>query len=83
MITAEKLEIYRKFQGDDDGWVRMGCPGRGVIGGADWAEIRNLLQELALLKNGLASTDYAERIRRKLSDVTSDADTAKALLDLA
>ena len=49
----------------------------------DWAEIRNLLQELSLLKRGVTSPEYAGRIRQKLSAQTSDASVAQAMMDLA
>ena len=83
MITAPKLDIYRKFDGDDDGWSRAGCPGGEMFADGDWVEIRNLLQELSLLKRGVTSADYAERIRQKLSAVTSDASVAEIMMDLA
>jgi len=83
MITAQKLAIYRKFDGDDDGWSRAGCPGREHFADGDWEEIRNMLQELTLLKRGFAAEDYAERIRQKLSAKTSDASVAQTLFDLA
>jgi hypothetical protein len=83
MITTQKLAIYRKFDGDDDGWSRAGSPGGETFADGDWAEIRNLLQELSLLKRGLTSADYTERIRQKLSAETSDASVAQSMMDLA
>jgi hypothetical protein len=82
-ITAPKLDIYRKFDGDDDGWSRAGCPGGEMFADGDWARVRNLLQELSLLKRGLTSADYAERIRHTLSVETSDASVAQTMMDLA
>jgi len=67
----------------DDGWSRAGCPGEEMSADEDWAEIRNLLQELTLLKRGVTSTDYAERIRQKLSAKASDASVAQTMMDLA
>ena len=83
MITTQKLAIYRKFEGDDDGWSRAGCPGGEKFADGDWVEIRNLLQQLSLLKRGVTSADYAERIRQKLSAQASDASVAQAMMDLA
>jgi hypothetical protein len=82
MITSEKLAVYREFGGDEDGWSRAGCPKRGLIDDDDWVAIRNLIQELTMLKRNLVSSEYGEQIRRRLSEMTADQDTAQELLEM-
>ncbi|HEV2693272.1 MAG TPA: hypothetical protein VG347_10290 [Verrucomicrobiae bacterium] len=80
MITIEQVSVYREFNGDDDGYSRAGCPG-GT--GMDWGAIRNLLQELTMLKRNLVSPEYGGQIRQRLLEMTDDENTAKALFEMA
>jgi hypothetical protein len=82
MITSEKLSVYREFGGDEDGWQRAGCPKRGLLDDGDWVAIRNLMQELTMLKRNLVSAEYGEQIRQRLADMTADQDTARVLLEM-
>ena len=83
MITSEKLAIYRKFHGDEDVWSRAGSPGADVISFDDWLGIRNLLQELTMLRQNRVSKQYADEINRRLEEIVADHETRKALMDLA
>jgi hypothetical protein len=83
MITSQKLAIYREFDGKVDIWQIKGSPKRAEIEESDWYVIMNLLQEATLLKRNLASQEYSEQIRRKLSEATDSQETVKALLEMA
>jgi hypothetical protein len=83
MITPEKLAVYRKFGGDDDGWSRAGCPKGDIFEDGDWYAIRNLLQEVGMLKLNLVSREYEKQIRQRLSEMTSDPNTVQALFEMA
>lgn len=80
MITFEQLSVYREFDGDDDGYSRAGCPAGIEI---DWVAIRNLLQEITMLKRNLVSREYGKQIRQRLSEMTADENTARALFEMA
>ena len=81
MITSEQLAVYRDFNGDIDDYSRSGCPKEGD--GLDWHAVDSLLQELTMLKRNLVSKEYAGQIRQKLSEMTADEATARALLEMA
>jgi hypothetical protein len=81
MITSEQLAVYRKFNGDVDNYSRGGCPKEGDE--IDWLAVGSLLQELTMLKRDLVSREYGEQIRQRLSEMTADEDTARALLEMA
>ena len=83
MITAAKLDVYARFNGDVDMWQRRGMPDSDVISGDDWGTIGVLLQELTMYKRGVISEGYATRIRSRLAEITSDPETATRLLDMA
>jgi hypothetical protein len=80
MITSEQLVVYRKFNGDEDIYSRAGCPDGNEI---DWVAIRNLLQELTMMKRNLVSREFGEQIRQRLSEMTADQNTARELLEMA
>jgi hypothetical protein len=82
MITKEKLDIYKRYQGDLDGWVRTSNPNERTITEADWSEIDLLIHQLTVLKNGLVSDEYAARIKEALKSKTEDDMVAKDLLGM-
>lgn len=83
MITEEKLRIWRAYGGDPDGWARHATPAeKRAMSGANWSEIAELLQQLTQLARGLASPDYADRIRAALREKAASPEVAGALLAL-
>ena len=83
MITSAALKIYERFDGDDDGWSRAGCPGSEQFGESGWYEIRNLLQEATCLRRNLVSPEYARQIKEKIEKQTESAEVAATLIRLA
>ena len=70
MLTLKQLETYEACGGDADGWTRRGgSPGMHY---EHWLLIDELLQGLHLIRSGLASQRYADRIRGALLAVTDD-----------
>lgn len=70
MLTLKQLETYEACGGDADGWTRRGgSPGMDY---EHWLLIDELLQGLHLIRSGLASQRYADRIRGALLAVTDD-----------
>jgi hypothetical protein len=84
MITAEKLRIYRKFNGDVDMYARVSC-GRGSqeIEDRDWSSIDEILQCLTIVHAGLASADYAAHTQAKLNALAENKEVQTQLLELA
>lgn len=84
MIDARKLAIYRRYGGDADAWARLGTADeKAALRDADWATIRNLLQELALVAGGRAAPRYARAITARLHALAADATVVAALEALA
>ena len=83
MITKQNLRAYKDFQGDVDAYTRAvtgGEPER--MTDAEWSEIGNLLQEVAVMLSGRASLGYKERVRRKLKDSTAEPETEQELVGI-
>lgn len=69
MITEIKLKIYKKYKGDIDSWARGGLKNeKENIKDNDWFLIDNLIQDIHLVKKGLASKDFERNLIDKLMD---------------
>lgn len=72
MITHEMLDIYAAFDGDIDGYARVGsAQQRRLIDDAQWREIAALLHEVLLLDGGKVSASYAAQISQRLSTLAA------------
>lgn len=84
MITADKVRVYFKYDGDVD-YLQRGGPtrDRDVLEPGDWHTLDQLRMALANLKSGQAADDFAERTRAELARLTDGPETARMLMDLA
>ena len=80
MLTLDKLNIYRRFDGDLDGWARIasGHDASGITD-ADWHLIEDLRQGLGLIAAGQASQTFAASLESRLLRTTADEATRQAL----
>jgi hypothetical protein len=84
MITIEKVKIFKHFNGDIDGWARVGTPEQQAdMTDKDWSVIDGFLQDIRLVKKGLASDVYMKSIDEKLQEICDNKETIKALKELA
>lgn len=84
MITKEKLNIYIHFNGDIDGWARMGTADQKLImKDKDWYIIDGFIQDFNLVKKGRASEGYFKNIIEKLKDCCDNEDTIIELKKIA
>ncbi|HET7459809.1 MAG TPA: hypothetical protein VFJ82_01120 [Longimicrobium sp.] len=84
MITADKVRVYFKYDGDSD-YLQRGGPTRDrtVLERGDWHTLDQLRMALANLKAGQVSDELAERTRADLARLTDGPETARMLMDLA
>lgn len=71
MITIEKVQMYKRFRGDLDGFARSREPG-SKMGDEDWYLIAEFLSALHIVGAGLASDKFAEALEQKLSQQVED-----------
>ncbi|WP_162426144.1 hypothetical protein [Pontibacter pudoricolor] len=72
-ITIDKLNIYQKYGGDNDGFARAGKEvEKQKLNSEDWALIDELIQSLELINHGLASGDFAKRTLSRLEELTDE-----------
>ena len=83
MITLEQLKIYNRYDGDMDMWTRTGKSSeKKLMTSDDWYLIDNLIQDIAIAKNGPASEKVISNLKNRLSENCDNADTIKQLESL-
>lgn len=83
MITLKHIEIYKKYNGDGDDFVRRGTvEEKEIMNYYHWSLVDNLVQEIFLIKGGKASDSFAEQIRIKLNENCDSLETIEALLGI-
>ncbi|MEM0993881.1 MAG: hypothetical protein AAGI49_12660 [Bacteroidota bacterium] len=80
MITSEKINIYRKYKGNIDGWARRNKRSEHLLmQDEDWYTIDNFIQDLQLIKSNLASAYYKEQTYARLKEQCEDEHVIKAI----
>jgi hypothetical protein len=69
MITKVNLEIYKKYKGDGDMFVRCKTKlEQDLIDNGDFGLIDDLLQNMEIVDNGLASQSFIDKLTMDLRD---------------
>lgn len=71
MITKEKLETYKYYKGDIDGWSKTKSKKDNMVD-EDWYEIDSLIQEYQIIEKGLASEEFIQQFKIKFDYVFTD-----------
>jgi hypothetical protein len=80
MITQDKIKIYTKYGGDIDNWARSGSKKEKlVMNDNDWYLIDSLIQDLTLIKNGLAALSFHSDVNYKLKENCDSEETIQML----
>jgi hypothetical protein len=79
MITKEKLEIYRYYHGDVDRFGRGKKSHRSIMNDNDFFLIRNLIQNLTIIKNKLASKQFERETEEMLIEKCDGLETINEL----
>jgi hypothetical protein len=83
MINQDKINIYRRYNGDIDSWARSGSKKEKItITNDDWYTIDSLVQDLSLSKKGLTSSNYDQELKNRLHLLCSDEKTINELRSL-
>jgi hypothetical protein len=84
MITIDKIKVYNRFNGDVDGWARIGTKEeKSVINDVDWFQIEEFIQEIQLIKKRLASNIFMNSINERLKKHCDSDETIQAIKELA
>ena len=84
MITTEKLIIYEKYEGNSDLLEYTATDSeRNQFSDNGWMEIEGLIQDVNLIKKGLVSKDYENRVNEKINNLCDSVNTIELLHEIA
>lgn len=85
MITIKHIEIYAKYsEGLDDMFILLGTPEeKKIMDYKHWSLISSLIQDLAIIKKGLAANSYIKMTEEKLKENCDSDETIQALKQMA
>lgn len=83
MITIDKIKIYKRFNGDVDGWARIGtAEEKSIMSDEDWFLIDGFIQDLILVKKHLVSDEFIKKINERLNENCDTDETIQAIKNL-
>jgi hypothetical protein len=82
MLTSSKVETYKRFKGDIDGWARVSRKSEDDITEAEWTQLDQLVQRLTICKRGLGSKEYCQQTNDDLSVLAPDQIVRDAIMKL-
>jgi hypothetical protein len=82
MLTLDKLKMYRRFDGDIEGYSRSRVDDQSGITDEEWRVIDELRQALFLVQSGKAAPEFAASVEQRLSSVAPDEATRQAVREL-
>lgn len=84
MITSKILDIFQRYDGDIDAWLRLRtAKERLVMSEHDWHLIEKTIQEIGAIKSGYASVEYITSVSNKLKSVCEDINTLDRITKMA
>lgn len=84
MITIDKVRIYQRFNGNIDGWARVGTKEeKSIMSDNDWFLIEGFITDIKLVKTGFASDTFVNTMNEKLKKNCDKEETVKALEEIA
>lgn len=79
MITIGKINIYKRFNGDIGGWARIGAKEeKSIMNDNDWFLIEGFIQDIYLVKKGLASDTFINLLIERLKDNCDSEETIQS-----
>ena len=82
MITIEHIKTFKSFSGDIDGWERVKKPGDTMTNDI-WFEIEGIIQNLTLIKNGVASEGFTTQTLQHMKTACESPEVEQALVELS
>lgn|GEM_PF-698249 len=84
MITLTHIKIYKKYNGDVDGFSRSAiAKERMVMQNGDWTRIESFIQDLVIIKKGLASETFEQTTNDALENECMNGQVIQELKEIA
>jgi hypothetical protein len=72
-ITKNKILIFNKYGGDPDAFARTGSDHEKYqFEKEDWTIMEDYFQRIELIKKGLVSNDFKERVIKELKELADE-----------
>lgn len=83
MITLRHIEIYKKYNGDGDGFVRCATQEeKSIMDYKYWSLIDNLVQDISFIKKGITSDTFIISLVERLKENCDNEETIKVLKEI-
>lgn len=82
MITAEHIKTFKVYDRDIDNWANMKKSDDGMTEDI-WFEIEGILQNLTLIKNGVAPKDFTTQTLQHMRSTCENPEVEQALIELS
>lgn len=83
MITLKHIEIYKKYQGDGDGFVRSATQEeKSNMNYNVWSLLDGFVQDLTMIKNNLTSPAFIKSTIKKIEQNCENEEVVKSLMAL-
>ncbi len=83
MLTLKHIEIYKSYNGDGDSFVRSASnEDKAYMTYEYWSLIDNFIQDIYLVKKGLASKTFSDNLCKKMCEECDSQETIKELKKL-
>ena len=80
MITLWHVEQFKRYNGDGDAFFRMASKKESEgMGPEHWAVMDSLIQDMFLIKGGLASESFTNAAKKRLRESCDSEATVEAL----
>jgi len=84
MINKNKIQIYKKYSGDIDAFVRMATiQEKQIISDIDWKLIDDIINDIYLESRGLVSLEMKNKIKKKIKENIHDEHVLHELILIA
>ena len=78
MITLKCIEIYKKYGGNEDGFLRCATSEERLL--LNYILLDEFVQDLIIVKRGLASGSFIKSLDERLGESCDDEATIHALM---
>lgn len=82
MLTKTKVETYKRFKGDIDGWARVSKKSENDFTETEWTQLDQLIQRLTICRRGLGSKEYCQQANDDLTVLAPDETVRDAIIKL-
>ncbi|WP_430901951.1 MULTISPECIES: hypothetical protein [unclassified Paraflavitalea] len=82
MLTSEKVEIFRRYKGNYDGYHIQSKGKEKLISDDEWFLLSNLMQDIYLIRSGIAAKSFERKIVDELTKSCDSTTTYNLIFEL-